>query len=623
VIRWSLALTVGIAVAWLAYRRASAAPRASIALLTVLRAAAVTVVVALLIGAPSSPAAPVAPLLAIDASASWLRAMGDETRAVEALRTRIDSIADGPSGVLLVGDSLRDIEMADLQSFTPADGASRAREAVDRAASMGRSLVLVTDGELEDPDALADAPPGSRIHVLSAAARRDAALADLAVPAAASGGDTITATLSVTAGGAGSTDGTVRLFLDGTSLASAPLPALGPYATTRVRLPAIVPRGTRIALLQAVLQVAGDVEPRNDTLSTALQVGDRPTAVFVSTAPDLDVREALAVLRGALSVPTRAYLRIAPDVWRVEGSLAPIAEREVLAQASAAGLLIVHGDSAWATRARGSNGARSRALWTPAPPTSVARAGETSRAAEWFVSSAPVSPVSAALAGLPFDSLPPLTLAGPARGEFSVLGAQLGKRGNVVSAMAGTETRGTRTLVISGSGYAGWSLRGGRSAQAFTALWGALFDWLAAGRGDLRAARPNENILRAGEPVRWRRGGADSVVMVQLSRRGGSPSNGTIPDSLELRFPAAGHETTSASLPAGVYDVEAAGGRTVLVVNATKELVPRAPTVRDGVLSRGSNASDAPRLADAGWPFALALVLLCAEWIVRRASGYR
>ena len=35
----------------------------------------------------------------------------------------------------------------------------------------------------------------------------------------------------------------------------------------------------------------------NDTLGVALEVNDRPAAVFVSTAPDVDVREALAVLR--------------------------------------------------------------------------------------------------------------------------------------------------------------------------------------------------------------------------------------------------------------------------------------------------------------------------------------
>ena len=110
----------------------------------------------------------------------------------------------------------------------------------------------------------------------------------------------------------------------------------------------------------------------------------------------------------------------------------------------------------------------------------------------------------------------------------------------------------------------------------------------------------------------------DSIVTVRLNRRGES-----VIDSLTLRFTGSSFETTSPALSAGVYDVQAEGGASVLVVNASREWVPRAPTVRDGVLSRGALSSDAPRLADAGWPFVLALLLLCGEWIGRRAGGYR
>jgi hypothetical protein len=340
--------------------------------------------------------------------------------------------------------------------------------------------------------------------------------------------------------------------------------------------------------------------------------------VFVSTAPDLDVREALVVLRGALNVPTRAFLRLAPGVWRVEGSLAPISEDDVKTQAGAAGMLIVHGDTAWRPRAAIRSATGARALWIPAPPTAIARAGEVARTPEWYASGVPASPLASALAGLPLDSLPPLTLAGPAKGSMPLLTAQLGKRGEAVPAIAARTENGVRTIVVSGSGYAGWALRGGRSAEAFGALWGAIFDWLAAGRGDVRAARPMAALLRAGDAVAWRRGGADSIVSVQLRRRGDAGV-----DSLTLRFAGASFETTSPALAAGVYDVQAEGGPSVLVVNASREWVPRAPTVRDGVLSRGTLSPDAPRLADAGWPFVLALLLLCGEWIGRRAAGYR
>jgi hypothetical protein len=349
-----------------------------------------------------------------------------------------------------------------------------------------------------------------------------------------------------------------------------------------------------------------------------MDVGDKPTAVFVSTAPDIDVREVLTVLRGALDVPTRAYLRIAPNVWRVEGSLAPISEAEVKVRAAAAGMLIVHGDTAWRP-APSAAAMTARALWVPAPPTQIARAGVLTLTPEWYAAAAPPSPLMAALSALPFDSLPPVTLAGPAQGTETVLTMRLGKRGDAQPAIATREAGGTRTVVISGSGYAGWSLRAGRNRDAFTALWGAIFDWVSAGRGDLRAARPIPGVQRAGEPVVWRRGGADSVVPVRLARRAAA---GASSDSVAVRF-GTRYQATSAMIPAGVYDVKAAGGASVLVVNASREWVPRAPGVQAGPLARGVAGSDAPRLADAGWPFVLALLLLCAEWLARRAAGQR
>lgn len=613
-IRWTLALILGAAVAWLAYRRASTASRSSVVLLATFRGVAVVLVAALLLGAPSSPPRPALPVIAVDASASWRRGAGDDSAAVHALRIFVDSVRGGATDVVLLGDSIRDVSAGDFARLVPGDRSSRVRPAIDRAAAMGRPLEFVTDGEIEDPESLADAPAGSAVRVPQRTPRRDAALAELSIPASATGGDTLQVSALVVAGGAGATDGTLQLGIDGSALASTPVAALAPYATTRLSLPLVVPRGTRTAIVRAVLRVGGDVEARNDTLSSALEIGDRPPAVFVSTAPDLDVREVLTVLRGALALPTRAYLRLAPGVWREEGSLAAISESDVRARATSAGLLILHGDTSFVPRGRGA-----RALWTPAPPTALARAGETNRAAEWYAGNAPPSPLSAALAGLPWDTLPPITLAGPARGTFNVLTARLGRQGTPSAAVAGRTDGGTRTLVVSGSGYAGWSMRGGRSAEAFTALWGAMFDWLAAARGDARAARPSPSAIRAGDVVRWQRGGTDSLVLASITRRGGTG----MADSVRLAFAAAGTEAVSPALEEGVYDVRTAGGSSVLIVNASREWIPRAPTVRAGPLSRGALASDAPRLADATWPFVLALLLLCGEWIGRRMAGLR
>ncbi len=632
--RWFLALALGLLAAWLAYGRPGSVVRAHGWWLGALRALAIVLVAALLFGAPAGRAAPLAPLLAIDVSASWRRAAGDDSTALRTWRTRladtISAMAPADAPIVLVGDSLRDATIGELATLTPADQASRVRGAVDRAASLGRSLLLITDGEADDAEAVAESPAGSRVLVWSGAPRRDLAVADLAAPASATGGDTVSVSATLSSGPVATVDGTLQFTLDGVAATTVPIPSLAPFASTRLTARVALPRGSATVLVRAIAQVASDVEPRNDTLAAVIEVGDRPSAVFVSTMPDLDVREALTVLRGALDVPTRAYLRVAPNVWRVEGSLAPVGEAEVRTRAAAAGLLLLHGDTAWlASSPAPKDGARvdavrgaARALWTPAPPTQIAKAGELTRTPEWYASSAPASPLMASLTTLPFDSLPPITLAGPANGATPVLTAQLGKRGQAVPAVALRDERGVRTAVISGSGYAGWALRGGRSRDAFTALWGAIFDWLAAGRGDLRAARPVAGAVRAGEPVLWRRGGADTVVAVRLTRRG-EPASDTAGAAQSLRFTGGRFETASAALPAGVYDVTTAGGSSVLVVNASREWVPRAPTLTAGASAKGSGSTDAPRLADTGWPFVLALLLLCAEWLGRRVVGQR
>ncbi|MCA0375966.1 MAG: hypothetical protein LCH84_09900 [Gemmatimonadetes bacterium] len=646
--RWLLAVGLGLAAAWLGYGRvlasratSSQSAKPALLALAALRAVAVTLAAALLLAAPWGRATPLAPLVAIDVSRSTLRAAGDAAAAISSWRTRLadslraaNALPTAETPLVLVGDSLRDADAGALATLTPTDAASRVRPAVDRAASLGRALVLVTDGEVDDPEALRDAPAGSRVITLPAAPRVDLALVELAAPASVAGGDTLTVGLTVVSGARPTGDASVTVLLDGTAAASLPVPALGAASSTRLTARVALPRGTRQSVLQAAVQLSGDVEPRNDTLGVALEVNDRPAAVFVSTAPDVDVREALAVLRGALDVPTRAYLRLAPNRWSVEGTLAPIAESEVRARAREAGLLIVHGDTSWgATLA---DGARplARALWVPAPPTAAARAGELARTPEWYPLDAPSSPLVAALAMLPFDSLPPVTLAGPAREGMPVLRARLARRGDPVAAISAREVAGARTVVVSGSGWAGWSLRGGRSRDAFTALWGALFDWLSTGRGDLRAARPVPGVVREGDVLRWRRGGADSVVAVRITPRAaaggvaagaaaGTAAAGTAAAPLTVRFTGGRFEAASGALPAGVYDVAATGGSSLLVVNPSLEWVPRAAAASVSTVREAGAAGDAPRLPEQWWPFVLILLLLSAEWVGRRSVGQR
>jgi len=175
-----------------------------------------------------------------------------------------------------------------------------------------------------------------------------------------------------------------------------------------------------------------------------------------------------------------------------------------------------------------------------------------------------------------------------------------------------------RIVVVGATGFWRWQFRGGVAGDAFTGLWGGVLDFLAAGRGDVRGAVAADAIVRAGEPIRWRRGGADSVVTAVLRRRG-APSA----DTVRLRFGARGDPVASAPLAAGTYDVTVPGGTALLVVNVARELLPRRTTVSSGPVGSARAADSTPRLRDFGWIYAVALALLCAEWLLRRRWGMR
>jgi hypothetical protein len=58
-------------------------------------------------------------------------------------------------------------------------------------------------------------------------------------------------------------------------------------------------------------------------------------------------------------------------------------------------------------------------------------------------------------------------------------------------------------------------------------------------------------------------------------------------------------------------------------VNSSRDGLPRAATGDTGAIGESPALGDAPRLRTMPWIYALALGLLCAEWIVRRRRGWR
>ena len=603
--QWLVALAVGLGLGALQY--GARLPRASLLPAALLRCAAVALLVALLLDAPAERSRPRAPLVALDASASWRRAGSDAWKAA------LDSVraAQGDT-LLLFGDSVRVAGRLSADA-PPTDAASQLAPVVERAAASGRSIVVVTDGELDDPDAATALPSGSRIALVARAAARDAGLSALEGPRAVVSGDTLLVRLTVVAGAAGAGPGELAVDVGGRALASARIDPLPPYGerTLSVASPLQAPDGPTV--LRAVLRSEGDVERRNDTLATVVEVSRAAGAVFVSTAPDLDGREALAVLRGALSVPARGYWRVAPGQWRLDGTLAVVAESDVRRALREAPVAVIHGDTAALGAPRSITGG---ALALVAPPTA--------EDGEWYASGAPASPLAAALSGMPWDSLPPLQAGEAPRGDWVALEARLARSGAPRPFVTGRDEP-RRVAVVAASGLWRWRFRGGASADAFAAVWGALFDWLLAGGRDPRPATPELGAVREGEPVRWRRGVAgDSLVRLTLARRsvaGAEDAAGV--DTVTLRFPTGASVAESPPLVAGVYDVTAGPGRSLLVVNPSREWLPRQPRVRSMRVRGDPPAERAPGLRSVGWAYAAVIGALCLEWLLRRRRGLR
>ena len=596
---WLLAVTAGLVAAGVQYGRGALRPPTI--LLAVLRALAAALIVALLLSAPAGRATSEAADVAIDASESWMRASDGS-----AWKAALDSAARAGGPLRAFGESLR----VATDRSEPRDRASRVRDVVDAASGSGRPVVIVTDGELDEPEVLAGLPRGSRTIVIPRADGPDAAIASLESPHALLAGDTLTARITVTSGSAGSGAGVVELRLDAVLLDTIPLAALRPYSERVVALRGIAGGAERGALLRAIVRVRGDREPRNDTLTIGVDVTRAPAAVFVSTAPDFDAREAVGALRGVTSLPTRAYYRVAPGTWRIDAGLTGVAEKEVRAAVRDAPMAVLHGDTAVFGPPRA---ATRGALLLFAPPGT--------EEGEWFAAATPASPLAPALGSLPFDSLPPLSVAPllPAGEWQGLLARRAGSPDDRRPAIVGWESP-RRIAVIGASGFWRWRFRGGVRAEAYSALFGALYDWLAGGRTDRRAVVPDGDAIRAGMPIRWHRGAAtDTLATAVLVRKDATAQRRTV----TVHFVTGANEAETSPLPVGIYEITTNGGTSLIAVNQSREMLPRRPTVGSGAVGGEPAVGEAPLLRDARWVYVLVVLLLCAEWLLRRRSGLR
>lgn len=451
--------------------------------LAALRAAAWGLVAALLVNPGCRRAGPAGTTVLLDHSLSMSDPAGDGRwrRAVDTAR----AIAGKSGRILLFGG-----EPAVFSDGAKPDApASRLLPALREAAARGGPVAIVTDGALDDADALpSDLVRRARVVLLERPQAPDAGIAALDLPAALRAGDTATVLVDVIAANTRPADTvTVELREQGRRVAQARV-AVGRGGSFRRELSFVPapPAGDREARrYEAVVSgLSGDAEPRDDRRASLAAVTRGSTVVILSDSPDWDSRWLASTLAATSGVPVQFYVRVSGGTWRDARSLRPVSEAAVEGAAARATLAVAHGsEDGVAAEARLAR----HSLWRW--PTALRSA--TVSVGDWYVMAPEfASPVGGALAGVAVESLPPLEAVPDLRAdsvEWTGLTAQLDRRGRARPVVQGVAAGGRRAAVLSAVGLWRWASKGGVAREAYRALVAALTDWLLEERAPEQA----------------------------------------------------------------------------------------------------------------------------------------
>jgi hypothetical protein len=633
------------------YRRRETPGRGRL-LLAGLRACAIAVLLLLLFD-PDLPAragggAGGGTQVLLDASLSMTAATPDGgTPWQEA--TRLARARAGGRPVILFGVAARPVPAGALPDTAPGDAGSRLLPALQAAAEAGaRRVVVVTDGRIEDADAVARWAPRLGVEIVPEIVGGEVpnrALIEVSAPAWAETGRPIPLEFGVTAPGPDSVRVVARRGDRVVGRTAVAAPGAGRIATGSMELRVEAPPGGGWLPLEIALEGA-DAVPDDDQRTVYVHVADEPPGIaLVSFRPDWEPRFLAPVLQQALGLPLRAYIRGATGQYlRLAGGLEAgtvVPEAAVRRALARAELVVLHGvgpdTPGWAVDILGT---AQRLLVFPAGP------GEglplpvqlgVEQPGDYFPASIPSSPVAPLLAGQDLAGVTPLAALRPAAlpaGAWTPLLVTRGRGGPPQAALVGGDTGGRRWVVALGSGYWQWSFRGGNERQLYTRLWSAVGGWLARDRGlaGPEAVRPAQLATPRGRPIPWLAPGlaADSLAIRLVG------ADGVV--VLDTTVTATALDTAYTSAPApGSYDYRARAFTAGAVTEASGRLTverfspefsrPVADlaalrggptTVRGGEERRGGTPLHAT-----AYPYVLLVLLLAAEWILRRRWGLR
>jgi hypothetical protein len=369
--------------------------------------------------------------------------------------------------------------------------------------------------------------------------------------------------------------------------------------------PGLLGSGTHA--LDIEVRAAGDAERRDDTRVRIVSVSALPAAVLVARPLDWEARFLARELADLVPGGVEAFGDLGAGRWVDLRTQSRVGGARVEAAIRGAAVVLVRGAVPGAERAR--------RLWR------WVGGGSGGLAGDWYASAdLPASPLVPRLAGVAWDSLPPVGGVEPRElaGWQPVLAARLGRRGAQRIVLAVRDSAGRRELVTTAAGFWRWAFRGGHEREAYRTLLAAGVEWLVA--GDQPGTVPTlvaEAVVPRGIPVTFRWAGAGpppDTVALEV----------TGPDStVAHRLVFGADRTAPVPLEPGVYRWRlpgaAAAEGTVAVEGYSPEFVPRARVEADArpVAVRAARVG----LRELWWAFGMAMLVLLAEWAWRLRRG--
>ena len=552
-----LALTVGTALAAYAYLARERLGPAGMPLLLA-RAIAVAALILLLINPTSeSRATGGLPTVLLDASLS-MGAQGGKW--MEALDTAMARTSGGGT-ILRYGSA---VELFD--SLPPVAGNSLLGPALRSVAGSGAPVVVVTDGEVADFRSLpAGLTRGVEFITLPRASVPDAALQAVSIPERLSIDDSLYIDMNITTSGSLSArTAAVVVRVGGVEQLATEVDIPDPPGAVRRRV--VLPPGTLetgFNVVELSLTVDGDGEPGDDVRTRIVEGTEQPAIVVLVDPADWEGRFLTTEVASVAATSVRGFARINDDNWIDMRNQESLSRGRVMALASGAALVFYRGSTVPNI---------SVPVWHwPAGSSDTIEAF----AGDWYVEGIEGgSPLTGRLAGLSWDSLPPLTSLqplDPQGDDWTALTARMGRRGSARPVILGSPGM-PRRLTTVGAGMWRWAFRGGAGREAYRAVVASGIDWLLDSNRPAGRELAVSSHVQRGQPLvfEWSGDSVPGGVGVTLV-------SDSISISPDLQFDTEGRATVHA--PPGVYrwDAGELGSGMSVVENYSDEFRPMPP----------------------------------------------